>query len=234
MNEYVLLADGAERRNESRLTQFVLERRPVRIARQLGEACELLPGARLVVLGEFHGTAAPAYELLSDIRGGRILGVNIDLRAIATADGDLQILRAFAAGADLTLPGNASPAVVSASVAALIGRTDPVGIEEVVKVGGLTIDPAGREVTLHGQPVQLSKRELQLVSLLAKAPGRVFTREEIALEVWGTHIGSSRALDTHLCRAAQKFQAVSGERLITNVWGQGYKLTVTPEKGMEL
>jgi DNA-binding response OmpR family regulator len=63
----------------------------------------------------------------------------------------------------------------------------------------------------------------------------VFTREEIAAEVWGgPHLKSSRAMDTHLCRIARKFEAVSGERVVTNVWGDGYKLTATPEKGVEI
>ena len=170
MGGYVLLADSAERRGTARLEQFALDGRPARLARKLEQARELLPGAGVVVLGEFYGTSAHAYDLLRDIRGGRVLGVNVDLRVIATADGEAQMISAFAAGADLTIGRSASPPVVSASVAALIGRSDPRGVEDVMKIGGLTVDLARREVTLHGNPVELSKRELQLLGLLAQAP----------------------------------------------------------------
>jgi DNA-binding response OmpR family regulator len=124
--------------------------------------------------------------------------------------------------------------VVSASVAALIGRCDRRGVEEVMKIGSLTVDLARREVTLHGTMVHMSKKELQVLAVLAKHPGRVLGRDEISAEVWGgPSLTRSRALDTHISRMANKFNAVGGERVLHNVWGVGYKLTTTPEKGIE-
>jgi DNA-binding response OmpR family regulator len=234
MGGYVLLADSAERRATARLEQFALDGRPARVARDLRAARELLPGAGVVVLGEFYGTTAHTYDLLRDIRSGRVLGVNVDLRVVATADGDAQMISAFAAGADLTIGRSASPPLVSASVAALVGRADPRGVEEVMKIGGLTVDLARREVTLHGEPVYMSKKELQVLAVLARHPGHVLGRDEISQEVWGgPNLTKSRALDTHISRMAQKFRSAGGEAVLHNVWGVGYKLTATPEKGVE-
>src|SRR5207302_6963129 len=54
-----------------------------------------------------------------------------------------------------------------------------------LRVGGLELDPASRQVWLHGEAVALSKKEFALLRALAAEPTRVFTREELLRGVWG-------------------------------------------------
>src|SRR5438270_1887577 len=93
-----------------------------------------------------------------------------------------------------------------------------------LRIGPLEIDSVARHVRLHGETVELSKKEFALLRALAGDPTRVFTREELLRGVWGYRsMGVTRTLDSHASRLRQKLSA-SGERYIVNVWGVGYRL----------
>ena len=63
---------------------------------------------------------------------------------------------------------------------------------------------------------------------MASAPGRVFTRDELSREVWGSpHITGSRAIDSYASRLAGKLRAAGARTTVQNVWGVGYKLNNT-------
>lgn len=222
----MLIAEGVERRASARVEQLALDGWEARAALRPLEARQMLPGAEVLVLGEFAGSAAPALEILRDVRAGRLARVSPNVRVIATADSEAQMISALTAGADLTVARAASASLVSASIAAL-GRRDMVAdVPEPVRVGALEIDAAGREVRYSGKAVRLSGREMDVLVLLAQKPGRVFTRNEISWEVWGgPDLRTSRALDSHVHRMAQKFRAAGVDDVVRSVWGRGYKLS---------
>ena len=230
MRGYVLVADALERRAAERIEQLALDGWPARRARRPDDARELLAGAGLLVLGEFNGSAALAHDLVRDLRAGGVPGAYRQLGVISTADSEAQIISALAAGADLTVTRAASPSLISASVAALDRRGNHAYVPATIKVGGLELDPAGREARLDGHPVRLTPREMDMLVLLAQKPGRVFTRDEICWEVWrGPDIKTSRSLDAHMARMRQKFNAAgAGTPVIQNVHGVGYKLNPSP------
>lgn len=234
MAGFVLIADGMDRRASARIEHLALEGHDARLALGPVEARSLLPGAELVVFGEFAGSAAQAQELIRDVRAGRAPGVDPRLRIIATADSEQQIISALSAGADLTVPRAGSSALVAASVAALTRRQELTETPPPVKIGPLQVNPAGREVTFDGKEVRLSPREMDVLVLLAQRPGRVFTKDEISWEVWGgPDLKTSRALSTHLHRMAQKFRQAGAGELVQNVWGTGYKLNNELNGGIE-
>jgi DNA-binding response OmpR family regulator len=93
----------------------------------------------------------------------------------------------------------------------------------LVRVGPLEIDSRARLATLAGQPLELTRREYELLAHLAAAPGRVFTKGELLTEIWGHPVGSStRRLDTLVARLRRRL----GEHraLLVTVWGVGYRL----------
>lgn len=234
MRGYVLIADGVERRASARAEQLSLDGWQVRVAVRALQARDLLSGAELVVLGEFAGSAAPAQELLRDIRAGQVVSTDPKLRVIATADSEAQIISALGAGADLTVGRGASLPLVSASVSALERRGEVPSDRGLVKVGALEISPADREVKYAGNAVKLTRREMDVLVTLAQKPGRVFTRDEISWEVWGgPDLKTSRALDSHVHRMAEKFRGAGGQDVFQNVRGMGYKLSKNVE-GMGL
>lgn len=97
--------------------------------------------------------------------------------------------------------------------------------EEVIDLPDLHIDVASHEVISRGEPVHLTATEFGLLRLLAGNPGRVFSREFLLEEVWGSDaVVFDRTVDTHMQRLRKKLGGPGspGERIET-VWGVGYK-----------
>jgi two-component system alkaline phosphatase synthesis response regulator PhoP len=92
-----------------------------------------------------------------------------------------------------------------------------------VLVGNLTIDRESYLVYLHDIPLKLPKKEFELLYFLAKAPDKVFTRDELLLNVWGSDIYvTERTVDVHIRKLREKV----GQSAIQTVKGVGYRLVV--------
>ena len=92
------------------------------------------------------------------------------------------------------------------------------------KVGELVIDALGRRVTVGGRHVPLARKEFALLRVLANDPTRVFSKEELMLEVWGFRDpGKTRTLDSHASRLRRKLDP-EHNRYVVNCWGIGYRL----------
>ncbi|GAB4439153.1 MAG: response regulator transcription factor [Chloroflexi bacterium OHK40] len=86
----------------------------------------------------------------------------------------------------------------------------------------LSLDPVARRVSVDGEPVELTVKEYELLLLLARHPGRSFSRAYLLDHIWGAdYEGGDRTVDTHIVRLRRKLGGV-GER-ITTVWGVGYR-----------
>lgn len=90
------------------------------------------------------------------------------------------------AGADDYLPKPCSPRELTARVEALVRRLERAPTASRSRFGPLEIDAASREVTLRGRPVELTRREFDLLATLASEPRRVFSRAELLERVWGS------------------------------------------------
>jgi DNA-binding response OmpR family regulator len=82
---------------------------------------------------------------------------------------------------------------------------------------------AGRTASLSGTPLELTPKEFDLLHLLARQPGRAYSREYLLQRIWGIDYGGiDRTVDAHVVRLRKKLGPF-GDRLVT-VWGVGYKL----------
>ncbi|GGR87311.1 DNA-binding response regulator [Streptomyces nojiriensis] len=90
----------------------------------------------------------------------------------------------------------------------------------VLEHGPLRIDSDSREVEMCGQPVPVTRKEFDLLALLASTPGRVISRESIMHKVWGES-WSRRTVDTHVSSLRSK---LGGPDWIITVRGVGFKL----------
>lgn len=94
-----------------------------------------------------------------------------------------------------------------------------------VTVGPVVVDPAARRVTVQGKEVRLAAHEFELIALLATEPHRVFTKQELMKEIWGSEGGGAiRTLDSHASRARNKLRRAGAEGFIVNCWRVGYSL----------
>ncbi|HST84956.1 MAG TPA: response regulator transcription factor [Kineosporiaceae bacterium] len=107
---------------------------------------------------------------------------------------------------------------------------EAVAVRPVVKISGVTsgdvvIDVERRSVTRLGSPVQLTRKEFDLLALLARQPGVVFRREQIISEVWqSTWDGCHRTLEVHIAAIRAKTGTAA---LIETVRGVGYRLAAS-------
>jgi len=91
-----------------------------------------------------------------------------------------------------------------------------------VRIDRLAVDPLARRVTVDGEPVELTVKEYDLLLLLARHPGRSFSRAYLLDHIWGAdYEGGDRTVDTHIVRLRRKLGEI-GERIST-VWGVGYR-----------
>ena len=88
--------------------------------------------------------------------------------------------------------------------------------------GPVQIDLANRSVVLEGQQIDLTRREFDLLALLATHPGRAFSRDFLLEHLWGyEYDGADRTVDSHVAQVRRKL-GPHGEN-ITTVWGVGYR-----------
>ena len=121
------------------------------------------------------------------------------------------------------------------SMAELIGRVRAIlrrqelertGTAPVRRVGDLELDAMRHQVSVAGEAKQLTRSEFRLLLLLAREPGRVFSRREIMEHLWdSTYVGDQRACDIHISNLRRKVEEdpANPQRVVT-VRGVGYKL----------
>lgn len=128
-------------------------------------------------------------------------------------------IKGLETGADDYLTKPVSPKVLVSKINALFRRLNK---EETgtIRIGDLLINREKYSVTYKGADIVLARKEFELLSLLASKPGKVFLRNEILNQIWGTEvIVGDRTIDVHIRKIRQKL----GIDCITTVKGVGYK-----------
>jgi DNA-binding response OmpR family regulator len=187
------------------------------------------PDLALVDVGLPDGSGL---ELVRRVREADGVASRIDpatpLLVLSGRSGELDRLRGFERGADDYVCKPFAYGELRARVAALLRRAQRRPGAGRLRVGPVVLDPASREVTVHGEPVTLSQKEFALLRQLAVEPTRVWTKAELLRTVWGFQaLGRTRTLDSHACRLRAKL-GVHGDRFVVNVWGVGYRLVDGP------
>jgi two-component system alkaline phosphatase synthesis response regulator PhoP len=134
---------------------------------------------------------------------------------------DYSQIAGFDAGADDYISKPIKPRVLVSRVKALLRRQAPVEIEAAQTPShGIVIDKERYLVIREGKEMSLPKKEFELLALLASAPGRVFTRENILTSVWGNDvIVGDRTIDVHIRKLREKL----GDDYFKTIKGVGYK-----------
>ncbi len=134
-------------------------------------------------------------------------------------------LQGFDIGADEYISKPFSPKILVARVEAILRRSQGAA-GDIISVGGIEINKAAHQVTIDGNPVDLSFKEFELLSYFAENQGIALSREKILNNVWNyDYFGDARTIDTHVKKLRSKMGA-KGD-FIKTVWGMGYKFTVT-------
>jgi DNA-binding response OmpR family regulator len=136
-------------------------------------------------------------------------------------------------GADDYLAKPFSPRELVARIKAVLRRSRGAPTsdgEDRLEFDGLAIDLARRETTRAGRPVALSALEFDLLTALARAPGRAFTRRQLIEKVWGWDFyGDERVVDVHIRSIRRALDdSADAPELIGTVRGVGYRFLGRP------
>jgi DNA-binding response OmpR family regulator len=184
---------------------------------------------KLAVLGLLDSPSG-ALELLREIRRAGRLDAPWD-RAMPTIvvgsrARELDVLRAFEAGADDFVRRPAAYLELRARMRAILRRSaDVPRLERLIEVGPLAIDTGAHVVTVAAREIELRRMEFALLVHLAREPERVFAKSELLRAVWGYRSGgSTRTVDSHASRLRRKLAPDEASRWVVTVWGVGYRL----------
>ncbi len=135
-------------------------------------------------------------------------------------------LLGFELGVDEYISKPFSPKILVARVEAILRRTGQFSPEDVLTVGGISLDKAAHTVTLDGtKDVEMSYKEFELLNYFMENVGIALSREKILNNVWNyDYFGDARTIDTHVKKLRSKL-GDKGEYIKT-IWGVGYKFEV--------
>jgi DNA-binding response OmpR family regulator len=146
------------------------------------------------------------------------------LCVLTSARDEADRVAAFEAGVDDYVTKPHSTRELLLRLRSLLRRRSPPHPvnQDALRVGNLTIDSAARRVDVAGRPVELTRREFDLLLYLAQRPGRVQSREALITSLWDDITDSGRVVDTTVKRLRKKLGPKSPP--IKTVRGIGYKL----------
>lgn len=221
MERKILIVDDEADIRE--ILQFNLENAGfvVECAASAEEALEMLrPEHGLILLDVMMGGMS-GFKMAEVLRNERGSTVPIIFLTAKSSENDL--LTGFSAGGDDYIPKPFSIQEVIARVRAVLRRMAPVEekLPNMLECGRIRIDIESKLVYLDGEKVVFSKKEFEVLSLLASNPGKIFSREDLITELWkDAPYVLDRTVDVHIARIRSKLGPCKS--YLTNRSGYGY------------
>ncbi len=159
---------------------------------------------------------------------------NTPILLVSAKKDDIDKIRGLGMGADDYITKPFSPGELVARVKAhmsrferLVGSNSP-GKKNIIEIRGLRIDEDSRIVSVHGEDVQLSSKEFDLLLFLVQNPNRVISKEELFQAIWGQDsFGDAKTVTVHIKKVREKIELDSSKpQYIETIWGIGYRFRV--------
>jgi len=174
---------------------------------------------------------------LPDIEGLQVLAMlravsEVPVIVITARDDDADMVKALDGGADDYVVKPFGIEQVEARLRAVLRRSGSAVAEGPLVVGALTIDALTRQVNLDGLPIDLSRKEFDLLLALAQRAGEVVTKRELLADVWRqTYGGGDRTVDVHLSWLRRKLgETAAAPRYLHSVRGVGVRLAAPDDE----
>lgn len=133
-------------------------------------------------------------------------------------------IRGLENGADDYVTKPFSPKVLMARVKAVLRRVNPTSLDDSLEVGPLKLDPVAHRVTLSEEPLVMGPTEFKLLHFFMTHPERVYSREQLLNNVWGTNVYvEDRTVDVHIRRLRKAL--LGHDSLVQTVRGAGYRFS---------
>tara|TARA_B110000881_G_C18590443_1_gene527609 strand:- start:933 stop:1646 length:714 start_codon:yes stop_codon:yes gene_type:complete len=135
-------------------------------------------------------------------------------------------VKGFDAGVDDYVTKPFSPKELIARIKAVIRRVSPTSLEEVIEFYGLKLDPVAHRVFINDINLDLGPTEFRLLHFFMTHTERVYSREQLLDNVWGTNVYvEDRTVDVHIRRLRKAISGQGHEDFIQTVRGAGYRFS---------
>jgi len=135
-------------------------------------------------------------------------------------------IRGLEAGADDYVTKPFSPKELVARIKAVMRRVTPTSKEEPIEFNGLVLEPVSHRVTTNGEPVDMGPTEFKLLHFFMTHAERVYSRELLLDNVWGTNVYvEDRTVDVHIRRLRKALSNYGHDAMIQTVRGAGYRFS---------
>lgn len=184
-----------------------------------------LDGSYSLVLLDIMLPGLNGFEVCKKIREEK----NIPILLVSAKKDESDKINGLGFGADDYIVKPFSPSELVARVKAHISRyrrlTNPAE-KDVVKFENLELNKESGEVFLNGQEISLTKKEFDVLYLMASKPETVFSKNELFEKVWGyDSLGDTSTLTVHINRLRDKLKEIDPDTdYIRTIWGRGYRL----------
>ena len=136
-------------------------------------------------------------------------------------------VRGLEAGADDYVTKPFSPKELIARVKAVIRRVTPTSSEDVIESQGLKLDPVSHRVSANETPLDMGPTEFKLLHFFMTHAERVYSREQLLDNVWGTNVYvEDRTVDVHIRRLRKAISEFGHDNMIQTVRGAGYRFSI--------
>ncbi|PKQ37661.1 MAG: DNA-binding response regulator [Actinobacteria bacterium HGW-Actinobacteria-1] len=152
---------------------------------------------------------------------------SIPVIMLTARDTDLDKVAMLESGADDYLTKPFSPPELVARARAVLRRVSaPTQPSRTMSIGGLSLDPATREISVDGVPVELTAKEFDVLEVMMRDAGVVFSRERLLESAWGfSDYVDARGIDVHIKHIREKIGDDAGSpRFVETVRGVGYRV----------
>jgi DNA-binding response OmpR family regulator len=153
-------------------------------------------------------------------------GLRTAVMMLTSVSDELDQLVAYRLGAVDYVTKPVSPKALGAKAGAFVRRLRGEPVDHRTVLGPLAIERQARRVTVEGEEVGLTRRELELLQALAEHPGWVYSRDQLLARVWGYDDagGETRLVDMHVANLRRKLEAAGGAGIVETVRGLGHRL----------
>lgn len=153
---------------------------------------------------------------------------DIPILLVSAKKEDIDKIKGLGFGADDYIVKPFSPSELVARIKAHISRYNRLknNVEpDILQTGNLILNKSTGDVTLNSVPITLTKKEFEVLYLMASKPDAVFTKNELFEKVWGYEsFGDTSTLTVHINRIRDKLkEADENADYIKTVWGRGYR-----------
>lgn len=135
-------------------------------------------------------------------------------------------IRGLDAGADDYITKPFSPKELVARIKAVMRRVTPTAKEEPISFSGLVLDPISHRVSANDDSIEMGPTEFKLLHFFMTHAERVYSREQLLDNVWGTNVYvEDRTVDVHIRRLRKAIDLHGHDKMIQTVRGSGYRFS---------